>query len=266
MLFVFLTPNHGHHDIVGAAEEEQKQSSIALDLNVFKEIESHDDCNGDPSECPKVRRLLHGLKYYALLRSSRSKQPEEARSLFVEFCVAAYSKEHVLADYIHYVAKHSDDASRRAIAKEIDFGCRGIRHCQATQRHYRDRSVSDAQPTQRVKYRFLLDCFDALHFNLLHLEEVGLREAPDAKHEESDADQDDEGLVDHALGRLVRDIEAKRHNADFQRADEQKHSKFNIVVGSDEKKEGQKGMHPHGHIFSQVCIIRSCVRGEALHG
>ena len=79
---------------------------------------------------------------------------------------------------------------------------------------------------------------DKMHFNVLHLVDVGLRVDLDSKHDDN---QNEDSLVDEALLKMSREIHLKREQSAFERLDATgNHSKFTLC-STLENDGGAKG-------------------------
>ena len=109
------------------------------DLSIFKQMIFKERCGSNLSECPSLQRIKSLSRYYQLLRapSTSSAQVRDPGALFVEFCDEVYSKQSLLADYIHFITKHSYSASRAAIVADLKCECPEVDKCARTQRHCR---------------------------------------------------------------------------------------------------------------------------------
>ena len=139
------------------------------DLTIFKNMDTHQDCDGNATDCLILRRIKAGLTYHRLCAAKGAK----GQTIFVKFCDGVYTKQALLADYIHLFTKHSDSASKAAIVSDLHCECADIEKCTLTARHLRDRG---AKQTERVN--FYTDIFDTIHFNLFHLEHVLVQSVP----------------------------------------------------------------------------------------
>ena len=177
-----------------------------------------------------MQRIKSLLTYHQLLvaRLASTTQISDPIALFVEFCDEVYSKQSLLADYIHYITKHSDSASRSEIVSDLQCECPLVEQCARTQRHCRERGRGKDKHSN-----FFIDTFDTIHFHLFHLEHVGLRDADDAKADD-DAQEDEEGIVVvDADTRRIADAIAKRvSKSALHRIDGTKNSKFNALGGN----------------------------------
>ena len=218
----------------------ETKESDHFDLNVFKEIGSSHECDGDTTKCRSLLRIKYALSYYHLLLSSPTATDhiENPRDLFMDFCVEAYSKKLLLSDYVHFICKHSDNESRRSIVNDLNLKCPKMDECGWTQRHFGDRNEEQTQSENTSN--LLVDTFDSIHFHLLHLEDAGLR-----VDDHGVDDDDDEKTVDLETKRIAKVIDAKRANRRFERLDGPNNAKFNIMVGQTAKEENSKGTHTH---------------------
>ena len=216
----------------------------ALDLTLFKEPNLHEECGGDPS-CSRLQRLAVLLKYHQLLVGSQSDgDTANARAILLEFVDATYSRALLLADYIDFFSAHSDAASRGALCAQLralQCGCARVAECAGTARHFRERA-------QRKEQGLCLDLdlIDALHFNVFHLEHVGLR-VP-AQTALPTGDDDEDALVDAEMRRIAAHILRLRTLFAFERIDNTNNSKFTIKAQEEDALQGASatgGVYPH---------------------
>ena len=219
-----------------SSEYEQLPQCDGLDLTLFKEPNTHEQCKGDPS-CGRLQRLAVVLKYHQLLVGSQS-DTANARAILLEFVDATYSRALLLADYIDFFSAHSDAASRGALCAQLralQCGCARVAECAGTARHFRERA-------QRKEQGLCLDLdlIEALHFNVFHLEHVGLRvPALPSDDEKEDGDEDD--LVDAEMRRIAAHILRLRTLFAFERIDNTQNSKFTIKAQEEDALQGATG-------------------------
>ena len=188
------------------------------------------ECDGKPTgNCKGLRRVTTLLRYHHSLMGSAVANPGR---IFGEFCDISYPKRTATNDYVHYIQKHSDNASRRQIAKELDLKCTNIGHCVGSKRHYgRNEAVSGGLP-----YHSMLEQFDTLHFNLCHVEEAGFRLAA---HDVVDAAKVEEEGVDAAMETVTQRVRALKTEFDAERWNGGGNGKFNIAVQTEERQKNK---------------------------
>ena len=166
-----------------------------MDLSIFKEPNVKEDCQGH-SDCGRLPRIAAVLKYHQLLLDNYKSNIDNARQILIEFLDSAYSCSLLLDDYIDFFANHSGEESRRALSahlRDLRCSCASVGECGGTSRHYRERQDDKHHQEGDMAANLFLDLIDTLHFNIFHLEHVGLR-VP-ARHDEIKAD---------ARGRMTR--------------------------------------------------------------
>ncbi len=230
------------HSVPDGAVPEQTEMATEhiVDFNVFKQIESGDQCNGKHhGTCKGLDRMIVTLDYHQFVvnEPSSTKDRNDRLTAFVAFCDELYSKRAMLNDYIHFVEHHADPQSIEYIKGRLHFDCESAEKCGATTRHYRDRR-EDSTGAKGMESSWFIDRMDSIHFMVYHLTELGLRVS--AKTMESavapDDDEKDEAvLVDLALKEMGKEIEAKRREFSTERLDGAANSKFTLNV--EEKKE-----------------------------
>ncbi len=201
-------------------------------MTVFSEPMDGDlDCDGSASgRCKGLRRTTTLLRYHHRLMGSAVVNPGR---IFTEFCDVSYPKRVATNDYVHYIQKHSDDASRRHIAKELGLKCTAIGQCGGSQRHYGRREPS----ADGLAFHPMLEQFDSLHFNLLHIEEAGFRVAAAGNDgdEKVDADEMEDGQpTDTAMEIVTQRVRALQKEFEGERLGGGSSGKFNISVLSEE--------------------------------
>ena len=159
------------------------------------------ECSG---HCPAMMRLVATMNYFHSLAS-------EALGDFIEFCDAQYGPKWMMEDYVHCIREHSDTSSKSKMAAALECSCSdGLSQCAVTARHYRDRNCDE----QSV--HFYVEIIDTMHFNVLHLADVGLGFDVNSRVHGSDMD---DNLVDGALAEMSREILKRRRECSFQRID-----------------------------------------------
>ena len=151
-----------------------------VDLSIFKHIHSEDQCGGRGDvKCGAKARIGVLMQYYqAHMAAAKSVSAQQtARQCVMDFCDASYPKAVALSDYIDFVSHHADDAERANLVSTLRLKCDSVGGCALTRRHLRGRRNADATEEQHVRHA-IVDRLDTLHFNLMHLEHVGLRERP----------------------------------------------------------------------------------------
>ena len=223
------------------------------DLTIFHDASFQEDCKDN---CPSKTRIRFCLDYYQRLDTAN------ARELFIEFCDAVYSAALLLDDYVHVITKHGDVASLTAMAAQLTCPCSSPSDCAWTDRHFRGRGRSKhkqgAQPLN-----FYVETMDTLHFNLFHLEHVGLR------IHVADADAkagDDQDLVDAVVLRMRDIIRLKREQFRFDRMDSAQNNKFTLVAPQQLQPRDAKGKQTriaNKHTFAHSHLTRYGQRAAA---
>ena len=153
------------------------------DVKLFENMAviSTKHCN---DHCPALKRVVAVLNYFnSLLLNGTNGLDTKQRAQFIDFCDEHYGQKWLLDDYVHFMEAHHDTESTAKIAATLEWKCVGdINRCALTARHYRDRSRDD----QAV--HFYVETMDSVHFNVLHLVDVGLRVDLDLKAEDSKSD------------------------------------------------------------------------------
>ena len=192
------------------------------------------ECDGSPStKCKSLRRVTTLLRYHHHLMASALNNPA---TIFTNFCDETYPPRTATNDYIHYVQKHSDNESRRQIAKELDLKCLDIGQCAGSLRHYgQSESVTVSDGLRR---QFMMRQFDTLHFNLCHVEEAGFRLKADDLVDDGKVAEDE--VVDSAMNIVTERVKTLKKHFDSERLNGGTNSKFNISVqtGSETQNKG----------------------------
>ena len=217
------------------------------DVNLFENMSVVEHCkafeemkNEDKSVimCPAMKRLLAILNYYNSLMVSHGDGEEEIlRSQFIAFCDNHYDQKWMLEDHIHLLTNHSDPMTTKNLAARLEWKCfEEFKQCHVTTRHYRNR-----QRDGKEGIHIYIDMMDSLHFNILHLNDVGLRVNVNLEHE-SNYD-DDDSLVNEAYLRMTREIILKREEGFLERLDGAgKGSKFSLCSGLENGVATKSGM------------------------
>ena len=203
-----------------------------FDLSVFKEeMDGDSECDGSASaKCHRLRRVTTLLRYHHHLMGSGL---NNAASIFVNFCSTSYPQRTATNDYVHFVQKHSDNDSRRQIAKDLNLKCVNIGQCAGSLRHYgQSERVSDG-----LHHQFMIQQFDTLHFNLCHVEEAGFRLAADDVVDDGKVGDE---VMDSAMNIVTERVRALNTQFDAERLNGGTNSKFTISVqtGSETQNKG----------------------------
>ena len=100
-------------------------------------------------------------------------------------------------------------------------------------RHFGDRS------NEQKRVHFYVETMDTLHFNILHLVDVGLRTEVVVDSVDS---QSGGGLRDEAMLEMDREIKQKREQYHFPRIDPSETSKFSLNFSAKNKEQNQEGL------------------------
>ena len=127
----------------------------------------------------------------------------------------------MLENYMNYIQYHSDRKSIAKMAAALKCKCSvGSKRCGGMRRHFRDRTTS-LEPIH-----FYVDIMDTMHFNVLHLEDVGLRVNLDLN---SESVENEDNLVDDYMFKISRTIWSKRDQHFVDRLDDtSKNGKFSL--------------------------------------
>tara|TARA_B100001765_G_scaffold210329_1_gene171483 strand:- start:401 stop:1135 length:735 start_codon:yes stop_codon:yes gene_type:complete len=232
-----------------AADGAAKGTMQLLDLSLFEQMEGGADCGGEHgAECQAADRVVAALDYYQFLffAASAPSLVAEPEAAFAAFCEEMYSKRHLRNDYIHWVLHHRDPESVQLTRSRLQFTCDSAKHCGATTRHYRDRRGDD-NGADDAPSNWFTEKMDCIHFNVYHLNELGLRVSAETMESElapNDEKQDESHLVDLALQRMTEIIESKRALFSTERLDGATNSKFTLQI--DEQKESGHGVGGDG--------------------
>ena len=256
-------PHSVHLKVEGAG----KGTLQLLDPKLFEQIESGDHCHGGHhgAECKAVDRVVAALDYYhfLVLAASGHKLVDDPQAAFSAFCEELYSRRHLLNDYIHWVLHHKDPESVQLLRSRLHFICDSAKHCGATTRHYRGRR-GDGNGADDAPPNWFTEKMDCIHFNVYHLNELGLRVSAETMESElapNDEKQDESHLVDLALKRMTEIIEAKRALFSTERLDGATNSKFTLQI--DEQKESGHGVGANGMRSNCISVhISMCKKTE----
>ena len=191
------------------------------DLWLFENMEIHPKCHHfsdddqieemNHAQCTAMRRIVAILNYYnSLIMNGMDHELPILRTQFIEFVDKHYGPLMLLEDYIHCITEHRDPDSITKMTAVLHWKCYDdFKRCTVTPWHYRDRSQDAKNPVH-----FYMEIMDTMHFNLLHLEDVGLRVNQSLKFENQRNDSD---LVDHRLLEMSKRIRQKRQQYPFRR-------------------------------------------------
>ena len=200
------------------------------DLTIFQSTRNGDQCGGRTDvNCGALLRIGIAMRYYQALMASAKSRDEKlmARQCIIDFCDETYRKDIALADYIDVVLHHIDHAEHDLVST-LALRCNSVTHCEWTRRHMRRRaraSVENAVQIQHVHHG-IVDRLDTLHFNLLHLYEVGLRQRPHGQSRPNDDEKCEKQVaVDNFEGSPLMN------------------SKFNLSVSTKTYAEGMGRSH-----------------------
>ena len=192
--------------------------------------------------------MTTALDYYQFLVISpnAARYGKDPLIAFNSFCRDLYPKRHLLDDYVHWTQYHRDPESTESMKSRLHFVCDSVKRCGATTRHYRDRRV-DGDGAEEMESNWFVDKMDCIHFNIYHLQELGLRVSTDEMKSDlvsNEDEQDEAHLVDIALQRMGKVIESKRALFSTERLDGATNSKF--VLQIDEQTESGHAVDNNG--------------------
>ena len=177
-----------------------------MDFSIFEEIDDDDHCDGKHhGYCKAVGRVTAALNYYHILFITplSAKYGKDPESMFEAFIRDLYPRRKLLDDYIHWVLHHLDPDSLLKLRRKMQLMCDRVNDCRATTRHYRDRRNDG----NGVESNWSHEIMDRIHFNVYHLEEVGLRVPKEAM--ESELASNDDGKVRVRVGGRVTEEDGK---------------------------------------------------------
>ena len=193
--------------------------------------------------------MTAALDYYGVLviGALGSQLVDDPKAVFTDFCEKVYPKKYFLNDYIHWVLHHKDEAEITQLRSNLHFICESAKLCGATTRHYRDRRVTTNENDGEERNVFI-EKMDSIHFNVFHLNELGLRiSSEDLKIEitENDKGKDEEHLKELKLKRMAEIIAMKRQFFSAERLDGDNNLKFTLQIqemAKDANVAGGSGM------------------------
>ena len=212
---------------------------LIIDLDIFQGKLINDNCD-TPTDCKAVERILTTLIYYQRLSKSK-------RSIFSQFLCKSYS--HYLDDITHLLNIHEQDLEEinEMIFKRSDFtGC-DINHCLTTDRHYdldqphpnTEEAKRDSDATETNLERFHQQTWDSVHFYVVHLFELGLRQKKDELKTIFDV-EDDNDCLDTICKQQQAMIKQKRQKLSrFFGRFKSESNKFNIQTSSNPQTNTQ---------------------------
>ena len=163
-------------------------TDIDIDLTIFKDLNPDEPNDGRASQ-----RIGVLLQYEQRMRSA-GKSASKVRSILAEFCDAVYPAQLAADDYIAVVEEIGDDAKRRQFVSRLGLNCARVADCALTRRHFRGRRSDSAEEEQTHVRHAIVDRLATLHFNLLHLTQLGLRGHDDDEAESEEVQKAVMGL------------------------------------------------------------------------
>ena len=128
-------------------------------------------CNGMIEQCTPTRRIIRALQVY--------QQHEDDQETFMAFVNEKYNQ--LLNDWTHFTSKHNDSYQLEQVFDEFiaesEHEC-DIDTCPLAAHHLRDRTADvmkkDTYNADNTT-KFFIDLMNAIHYNLYHLWDAGLR-------------------------------------------------------------------------------------------
>ena len=195
-----------------------------IDFNIFenKEINEHNNkCKSAVSECKSIHRILTALQYYQMLNKNSQTDNNNGQTIFSNFLSEEY--KHYLDDIIHLKACHPKDLEEihQLLLKQSKHKQCDINKCILIDRHCQiDDGINGDIYAHKNKIEAIsslhIQIWDSVHYYLVHLFEVGLR---DRKYEKSDEDEKKEddndnddkwGITDNSMNKRGKEIEITR--------------------------------------------------------
>lgn len=217
-------------------EETSSEHSIVFEeplvhLSLLEQYEmSHfgDCCDGKfKTDCNAMKRVVSALNIH-----QQSIDGLQNREDDIGF--KPYPKELLLNDYIHFVDHHADTESIEKL-KALIPPCKSVKSCDATVRHYRERSDGNDQIgiSDNHDLEWCIDLIDSIHFAIHHLTELGLRIPMETLLSDvaiGELDSDDSEQTDITLKRMVREIRRRGRTSHFKSGRMSDNSKFTLQI------------------------------------
>ena len=148
-----------------------------MDLSILLDKDINDKCTAI-HECKSVQRVITALLYYQTLNSTKNEN-SNAQSIFTQLLLEAYP--HYLDDIAHLITKHDSDLEKihKILTEKAEFVMCKVDACLLSDRHC---EISDGKNGNiNGNKNDLLSAFheqtwDNIHFYLVHLFDVGLRQ------------------------------------------------------------------------------------------
>eukprot|EP01084_Bolivina_argentea_P159581 277916_1 len=139
--------------------------------------------------CPILSRLFSALYYYHQLQPTKNVSLQRE---FTQFCLNTYHD--LLDDYSHLISHHSHqliEIKSYFMRKYNVVECKASQ-CQQTQRYFTrirgDEKIKEQDiGFKNPQYTFYSQIFDAIHFYIFHLYEVGLRRDSNNQEEKNES-------------------------------------------------------------------------------
>ena len=226
-------------------EEDDFGKLIVADKDIFdpKIFESTDECNGQHStrECQSVVRVISALKYFAMLRSSKSDTLR--KDIFMDFIQSIYG--HFLNDSVHLSTAHQQylEEIHRALYTKYGFKKCELLSCSLSRRHCRiEANDDDAKTVDDPLYAFYRNIFDSMHFYLFHSFETGLRSFSNLEqYEDTELSTAQCFVIEFA--RKTKMIQNTREKlAEFFQRFESDNNKYLLPTSTKKKEKKTEGM------------------------
>jgi len=192
------------------------------------------------ASCAHLTRFVTAMRYHELLTSSKGRK--KGNALFAEFCAEHYPL--FLADYIHFMRRHANDAEAIKAEALEKFGLApcSVSHCKVQRRDSRRRGGDKGKgKADDGCEHFYGDTVANVHFLLHHLRQHGLRTLLNADEQEAvkDDDEDDEiECVDAKFAERAAQIAQSKKQFGTELGDS---TKFTIQIESEDEASKQKG-------------------------
>ena len=149
-----------------------------MDFNIFLNTDINNDECDDISKCKSIERVMIALLYYQKLNKTKTEN-SNGQSIFSQLLLEAYT--HYLDDINHVITAHDSDLEgiHTLLSAQAQFEHCTIDECLLSDRHCQINDGKNGNICENENdslTAFHEQTWDNIHFYLLHLFEIGLRE------------------------------------------------------------------------------------------
>ena len=237
-----------------------------IDFNIFLNNEIKDKCN-DIKECNAVQRVIAGLIYYESLNATKNEN-SNGQSIFSRLLSEIYS--HYLEDITHVMTAHNNNSDlegiNRLLLEQSPFDICDINKCLLSDRHCQIKDGNNGDINANIQSQsdnihplsvFHEQTWDNIHFYLVHLFDIGLRERETVTEskEEKESSNDEWNCFEKRFKQQRMMIEGKRKRFPrFSDRFEPVSSKFVIQTVQKTQNKSNSDATDEGMSYIRQCI------------